>query len=144
MAQRIILHLEDFDIHGDVVARHLSAQGDQVWLCKDAKDFFEALTALAPDELDRTFVLLDVGIGADREAGISVYRRLRKEFRIDLPVLFVTIWQADRLEAALPEIRDRVAVGVLSKPFSLRELDSALEALSGEGEGESDDMHRED
>ena len=136
----IVVHMEDIGIHQEVVKHHLSDRGFQVWQSGSPEDFLQRLRALSPAELERTLILLDVNIGANHQAGIQVYQAIRKEISQTVPVLFVTVWAADRLEIALPEIRDRIRVDVLSKPFGLRQLDSAMEAVV---EQDGDD-HEED
>ncbi|NGM18250.1 response regulator [Eggerthellaceae bacterium zg-893] len=113
---RILLVEDDGDL-ARIVARYLEGEGMAVRVAPSAEDAYDLLTNSVFD-----LVVLDINLPGDD--GLSACRNLRAAS--DVPIIFATarVDEGDRVAGL-----DLGGDGYLSKPYSLRELRSYIEAL---------------
>lgn len=113
---RILVVEDDADTRA-LLIRRLRTAGHGVTACKNAEDALAALTGEPFDAL-----VVDVKLpGMD---GYEMVRRARADGLSDAPVVIATITDTDDLPG------DVAVAAWLAKPFTRRDIEGALEALS--------------
>lgn len=119
-ASRVLL-VDDYETNR-MFAGMLFEQYDGI-KCDTASNGEEALAMIRDNRYD--LVLMDINMPV--LDGIEATRRLRSEFKSDVPVIALT---ADSDEASLSRFQANGINGHLSKPFDLDALESLLERFN--------------
>lgn len=119
MATLHLLIIEDHDGIVESLTDYLDGSGVKVDAAKTGRDGIAKALSLAPD-----VIVLDLGL-PDID-GLDVCRRLRKEHRLQTPVLMLTARDglSDKLEGFEAGAHD-----YLTKPFAPEELEARVRAL---------------
>lgn len=113
-----ILVVEDEEDLNEILKFNLESEGWQVDSC------FSAEEALKKDLKCYDLMILDVMMG--KISGFSLAQRIRKEMRLDVPIVFLT---ARDTENDLLTGFNLGADDYITKPFSIRELQARVKAI---------------
>ncbi|CAM3577007.1 response regulator transcription factor [Arcobacter aquimarinus] len=111
-----VLLLEDDIALSDLLNEHLEDKGFEVTLCTNGQ---EALENLVDKKFD--FALLD--INTPTISGIEVLKRVRTEYKNNIPIIILTAYQDTK------HLKESFESGVddyIKKPFDLEELDQRI------------------
>jgi DNA-binding response OmpR family regulator len=111
-----VLLLEDDIALSDLLSEHLEDKGFEVTLCTNGQ---EALENLIDKKFD--FALLD--INTPHITGIEVLKRVRNEYKNNIPVIILTAYQDTK---HLKESFENGVDDYIKKPFDLEELDQRI------------------
>lgn len=111
-----VLLLEDDIALSDLLSEHLEDKGFEVTLCTNGQ---EALENLVDNKFD--FALLD--INTPTISGIEVLKRVRTEYKNNIPIIILTAYQDTK---HLKESFENGVDDYIKKPFDLEELDQRI------------------
>ncbi|RXJ82931.1 response regulator transcription factor [Arcobacter cloacae] len=111
-----VLLLEDDIALSDLLSEHLEDKGFEVTLCTNGQ---EALENLVDKKFD--FALLD--INTPTISGIEVLKRVRTEYKNNIPIIILTAYQDTK---HLKESFENGVDDYIKKPFDLEELDQRI------------------
>lgn len=111
-----VLLLEDDVALSDLLNEHLEDKGFEVTLCTNGQ---EALENLVDKKFD--FALLD--INTPNITGIEVLKRVRTEYKNNIPIIILTAYQDTK---HLKESFENGVDDYIKKPFDLEELDQRI------------------
>ena len=111
-----VLLLEDDIALSDLLSEHLEDKGFEVTLCTNGQ---EALENLVDKKFD--FALLD--INTPNITGIEVLKRVRTEYKNNIPIIILTAYQDTK---HLKESFENGVDDYIKKPFDLEELDQRI------------------
>lgn len=111
-----VLLLEDDVALSDLLNEHLEDKGFEVTLCTNGQ---EALENLVDKKFD--FALLD--INTPTISGIEVLKRVRTEYKNNIPIIILTAYQDTK---HLKESFENGVDDYIKKPFDLEELDQRI------------------
>lgn len=111
-----VLLLEDDIALSDLLNEHLEDKGFEVTLCTNGQ---EALENLVDKKFD--FALLD--INTPTISGIEVLKRVRTEYKNNIPIIILTAYQDTK---HLKESFENGVDDYIKKPFDLEELDQRI------------------
>lgn len=111
-----ILLLEDDVALSDLLNEHLVDKGYEVTLCTNGQDALENL-------VDKKYDLALLDINTPTISGIEVLKRVRNEYKINIPTIILTAYQDTK---HLKESFENGVDDYIKKPFDLEELDQRI------------------
>ena len=111
-----ILLLEDDVALSDLLNEHLEDRGYEVTLCTNGQDALENL-------VDKKYDLALLDINTPTISGIDVLKRVRNEYKINIPTIILTAYQDTK---HLKESFENGVDDYIKKPFDLEELDQRI------------------
>lgn len=111
-----ILLLEDDVALSDLLNEHLIDKGYEVTLCTNGQDALENL-------VDKKYDLALLDINTPTISGIEVLKRVRNEYKINIPTIILTAYQDTK---HLKESFENGVDDYIKKPFDLEELDQRI------------------
>ncbi|MBD3830803.1 MAG: response regulator transcription factor, partial [Arcobacter sp.] len=111
-----VLLLEDDIALSDLLNEHLLDLGYEVVLCTNGQEALEAL-------IDNKFDIALLDINTPSITGIEVLKRVRKEYKNNIPIIILTAYQDTK---HLKESFENGVDDYIKKPFDLEELDQRI------------------
>lgn len=111
-----VLLLEDDIALSDLLNEHLLDLGYEVVLCTNGQEALEAL-------MDNKFDIALLDINTPSITGIEVLKRVRKEYKNNIPIIILTAYQDTK---HLKESFENGVDDYIKKPFDLEELDQRI------------------
>ena len=111
-----VLLLEDDIALSDLLSEHLIDLGYEVTLCANGQEALESL-------IDKKFDLALLDINTPTITGIEVLKRVRKEYKNNIPIIILTAYQDTK---HLKESFENGVDDYIKKPFDLEELDQRI------------------
>jgi len=124
-----VLLLEDDIALSDLLSEHLIDLGYEVTLCANGQEALESL-------IDKKFDLALLDINTPTITGIEVLKRVRKEYKNNIPIIILTAYQDTKY---LKESFENGVDDYIKKPFDLEELDQRILKLCRQFLIEQDD-----
>ena len=124
-----VLLLEDDIALSDLLNEHLLDLGYEVVLCTNGQEALEAL-------IDNKFDIALLDINTPSITGIEVLKRVRKEYKNNIPIIILTAYQDTKY---LKESFENGVDDYIKKPFDLEELDQRILKLCRQFLIEQDD-----